>query len=234
LRHAIVEQWSRGTSPLHRRDPAAKLVPLIVFLIVVATAHRRIVVLAGVMGALLVGAVLAGRLPLPRVLGRAAIVLPFSGIFALLSWASGDISRGLELVLKSYISVLAVLVVMATTPLPGLLRRLELLGVPAFVLTVAQFLYRYLFVVSEEAGYMRRAALARGGMSFRSAGGALAVLFARSYSRAQDIHRAMLARGFNGRYIPLAPSRFTTTDALFAAGGGIVPIIVRLFVGQLA
>src|SRR5436853_583242 len=119
---------------------------------------------------------------------------------------------GAAMVLKSYLSALAVLLWVATTPLPALLLSLELLGVPVFLLTVIQFLYRYLFVISGEAQYMRTAAAARGGLTFGAAAGALAVLFARSYSRAGQIHRAMLARGFTGRFVPLAPRRFTTTD----------------------
>ena len=64
--------------------------------------------------------------------------------------------------MKSYLSALAVLLLVSTTPLPVLLRGFEMLGAPRFLLMVAQFLYRYLFVISEEAQHMRKAAMARG------------------------------------------------------------------------
>jgi cobalt/nickel transport system permease protein len=93
------------------------------------------------------------------------------------------------------------------------------LGVPRFLLLVAQFLYRYLFVLSEEAQHMRTAALCRGGRNLtvlrRAAAGALAVLFARSYERAESVHRAMLARGFSGQFRVLMPVRFGAADAVF-------------------
>ena len=54
------------------------------------------------------------------------------------------------------------LLVVSTTPLPVLLRGLEMTGAPRFLLMVAQFLYRYLFVISEEAQHMSKAAASRG------------------------------------------------------------------------
>jgi energy-coupling factor transporter transmembrane protein EcfT len=42
LHHVVLERWSRGASPLHRRDPRAKLAALLVFLVVLATAHRAL------------------------------------------------------------------------------------------------------------------------------------------------------------------------------------------------
>ena len=134
---------------------------------------------------------------------------------------------------KSYISALAVLVLVSTTPLPQLLRGLELLGAPRFLLMVAQFLYRYLFVISEEAQHMRVAARSRGGKGqsgsrFRAAAGALAVLFSRSYARAEAIHRAMIARGFQGRFRLLTALHFGWADAVFLLAAAAAPAFIRV------
>ena len=234
MRHTAVEEWSRGASPLHRLNPVAKLFPLAVFLAALATAHRELPPLGIGLGLLLVTGILAARLPVLGVMLRGGVVLPFSGVFALVSWLAGDPVRAIELVLKSYLSALAVLLVVATTPVPALLHSLERLGVPAFLLTVAQFLYRYLFVISGEAYDMRTAAAARGGLTFRAASGALAVLFARSYSRAGQVHRAMLARGFTGRFVPMSPPRLTAVDLLFATLAAVAVIVLRVAVERLA
>jgi len=236
LHHVVLERWSRGASLFHRRDPRAKIVALLVFLVVVATARRELPLLAGVLFLVLSAALVWARLPLAGALARAAIVLPFSTIFAVVSWLAGDLSRGIALVLKSYLSALAVLLVVSTTPLPVLLLGLEMTGAPRFLLMVAQFLYRYLFVISEEAQHMSKAAASRGASvrglvsnraRFQAAAGALAVLFARSYGRAGDIHRAMLARGFQGHFQPLFALRFRKSDAAFAVVGSIAPVLVR-------
>ena len=94
-------------------------------------------------------------------LTRAAVVLPFTLVFAIITILAGDLERAGLLLGKSYLSALAVLALVSTTPLPQLLRGLEMLGVPRFLLMVAQFLYRYLFVISEEAQHMRVAAASR-------------------------------------------------------------------------
>jgi energy-coupling factor transporter transmembrane protein EcfT len=47
---------------------------------------------------------------------------------------------------------------------------------------------------------MRIAARSRGGFRFDAAAGALAVLFARAWERAEAVHQSMLARGFQGRF----------------------------------
>jgi len=227
VHHVVLDQWSRGASALHRRDSRAKIAALGVFLIVLATAHRALPLVSLGLLALLCGALLWARLPLRAALTRAAVVLPFTLVFALATWMAGDPARGAALVMKSYLSALAALVVVSTTPLGMLLRGAEMLGAPRFLLMVAQFLYRYLFVISEEAQHMRAAAASRGGVRFRAAAGALAVLFARSYARADEIHRAMLARGFEGRFHPLVAPRFAAADAAFLGAALILPVLLR-------
>ena len=63
--------------------------------------------------------------------------------------------------------------------------------------------------------------------------GALAVLFARSYQRADEIHRAMLARGFRGRVRSLEALRFQLADAAFAAAASLIAIVARLAAERL-
>lgn len=236
MHHVVLERWSRGVSPLHRRDPRAKVAVLLVFLVALATAHRNLPVVAIAFALLLCAGLKAARLPLAGGLMRAAIVLPFTLLFAAICWLAGDPARGLAVTLKSYLSALAVLLLVSTTPLPDLLNAIESLGVPRFLLMVAQFIYRYLFVISEEAQHMSKAAASRGATAaglagnrerFRAAAGALAVLFARSYGRAEEIHRAMLARGFPGHFRTLGTRRFQSADALFLGLAALAPAAVR-------
>ena len=109
------------------------------------------------------------------------------------------------------------------------------------VILVIQFLYRYLFVISEQGQHMRQAARCRGDLGkadrhrrrsrFQAAAGALAVLFGRSYQRAEAIHRAMLARGFQGQFHPLAAPVLRGADFLFLAIAAGIPVAVRVSAG---
>ena len=229
MHHVVLERWSRGSSFLHRRDARAKILALLAFLVVVATTSRAFEALAGFYLLLLVAAVIAAGLPAAGMLRRAAVVLPFSLTFAAISWLSGEPRQAVILIEKGYLSALAALLLVSTTPLPQLLRGLEMLGVPGFLLMVAQFLYRYLFVIAEQAHRMRLAGLCRGGLKrrsggFRAAAGALGVLFARSYERAESIHRSMVSRGFQGHFQLLSSARFGWADAAFVCIAAGLPL----------
>jgi cobalt/nickel transport system permease protein len=236
LHHVVLDRWSRGSTAVHRLDPRAKIVSLLLLLIALATAKHSVPLLAFELALLLAAGFCWARVPVVGALARAALVLPFAATFAGIAWLAGDPARGLSLAVKSYVSALAVLFVVSTTPLPTLLRGLEAMGAPRFLLEVAQFLYRYLFLISEEAQLMRAAAAARNASleawrgnreRFRAAGGALAVLFVRSYERAAMIHRAMLARSFEGRIPTLSINRFTTRDIVFVVLSSAIPWALR-------
>jgi cobalt/nickel transport system permease protein len=235
LHHVVLERWSRGTSALHRRDPRAKLFAAAVFLVTLATARRNLPVLAALLFALLLAGFVRAGIPAGAALLRAALVFSFTLPFAAISFAAGDPARALSMLLKSYLSALAVLLLMSTTPVAVLLRGLEAAGAPRFLLMVAQFLYRYLFVIAEEAQHMRKAAQARGAglgnarqKRYQAAAGAVAALFARSYARAEEIHRGMLARGFTGRFAALDDLRFGRGDAAFAALASLAAVVARV------
>jgi len=208
LRHARIERWSRGESAIHRCNAPAKILATLALLIGIATLNSPAATSWGLCLALLAASVLAARLPLAAILWSAAAVLPFALCFAAASALAGDPGRAVWLVIRVYLSSLAALILIATTPMPELIAGLEWLRVPRFLLQVMQFLYRYMMVLMEEANAMRQAESARGGPSgvrrlralrFRRAAAAAGALFARSYARAEAIHLAMLSRGFEGR-----------------------------------
>ena len=235
MRHVQLEQFARRASYLHDIDPRAKIAALAVFLGAVGT--LPIVNSAAYFGfaaILFLGAMLA-NLPFLFLFARAAAVLPFSLTFALISWISGDAQRAIALAVKSFLSTFAVLLLIGSTPLPNLLRGLESFRAPAILLMIIQFLYRYLFVVVEQAARMRLAAQCRGGgiysnreSMFQRAAGVLSVLFARSYGRAEGIHQSMLARGFNGQLPVMAPRTFRWMDGLFLLTSAGVILAVRI------
>lgn len=219
-----LEQWSRLDGPLHRRDPRAKVLVLLAFLVCVNLAAWPQGVGALALLALLTLA--SARLPILPLLRRALVAWWFAmGVALVHAWA-GEWPRAAAVLARTYVAALAALLVVATTPWPRLLQGLERLGVPAPLATVVGLLLRYVFVVGEQAQRMRTAAACRGGLPaigwrgrFRLAAGLVAVLFARSLARAERTHRSMLARGYQGRLPVLVPLRWVATDSgLLAAG----------------
>jgi cobalt/nickel transport system permease protein len=215
------------------RDPRAKLAAALCLLVAIGVAQpasyaaNAALLAAGLAVFLLVA--LTARLPILRLLAHASWVLPFTAFFAAALVLSGDPLRAASLVTKAYLSALAILLLTSTTPIERLMAGLERLGAPAFLLSVVLFLYRYLFVIAGEVHRMKLAAQARGSERvFSSAAGAVAVLFARSYQRAEGIHRAMLARGFSGDFIDLCPLRFRWVDTLLIAASAVAAVGLHL------
>ena len=197
MRHLLLDQWSLRSSRLHSLDARAKLAALLLILAGTSLANPRGLPLVC---AILLTAMQISRLPPTGLLKRAALVLPFSLTLAVIAWLSADAERALTLLAKSYLSALAALLFSATTPFPAWTSALRSWHVPAALIAIIQFVYRYLFVIAEEAQTMRAAAEARGGFRFSAAIGAVGVLFARSWHRAEAVHRAMLARGYRGNF----------------------------------
>ncbi|MEO5926827.1 MAG: CbiQ family ECF transporter T component [Bryobacteraceae bacterium] len=193
MRHLLLDQWSHRSSTIHSADARTKLVLLLLVLLTISLAPGSIPL---VIAPILLATIQVSRLPLNALLIRAALVLPFSALLAVAIWFSGDSSGAATLLIKSYLSALAALLFAATTPLPAWTAALRSWHVPATLIAIIQVTYRYLFVIAEEAQTMSAAARARGGFRFSAATGALAVLFARSWQRAESVHRAMLARGY--------------------------------------
>lgn len=194
FRHFRFDEWSRGRTPLHRLDPRWKLAGTLILLAASSLWDR-----AWLLALLFPALALLGRLPVLALAWRAALVLPFSLVFAAMSWLAGDAARAAMLVWKPWVSALWVALLMASTTLEDVLAAAARFGAPRLVLEVMHFLWRYLGVLSEQAWRLRTAALARGAeRSFEFSASGVAVLLASSYTRAARIHRAMLARGAGG------------------------------------
>lgn len=213
-----MERWSRSEGWLQHRDPRAKLVGTLALLVAISLTPPGWASGAAAFGAL-AAVTLAARLPLAGLLQRVMWVLPFTAVFAGVTALAGEPGRALGIAGKTILSAWVTLLLAATTPIESLLEGLRRLGAPRFLLTVVHFIWRYLFVIADQAHHMHLAAHARGSHRvFHAAAGGVAVLFARSYGRAEAVYRSMLARGFEGTLPLRRPLRFTWKDAGLLAG----------------
>ncbi|MES1261102.1 MAG: hypothetical protein ABUS49_05130, partial [Acidobacteriota bacterium] len=78
MRHARIERWSRGTSFLHGRHAAAKILAALTLLVCIATLTPHTMYCCAAYLLILAGAVAMAKLPVARVLLGAAAVLPFA------------------------------------------------------------------------------------------------------------------------------------------------------------
>jgi len=216
LRHVTVDDWSSQSGVLHQRDARAKIIVLLTVLVTISFCSHPISFAA--LAALLGTGVALSRAPLAGLSARVAALLVFPLTFAGLIALTGDQDRALLLLVRSGLSLTAMLITVATTPMPRFLTALLWFGLPPMLVEVVQFVYRYLFVLGEEGWHMRTAAALRGGgRSLPAAASTVGVLFGRAYGRAEGIHRAIASRSFSGLMSAPVRHRFTTSDAVFIA-----------------
>ena len=224
----LLDRYLPGDSIVHRADPKLKLVLTLAFILATATLPTGAWVGFAPMFGIVWGAVLLSRLSVPRIAFRSTIALPFA-MMALptIFNRAGDVvfELGLGLVtleattegltffatvlLKSWASVTAAVLLTASTPQIDLLRALRAVRVPSILVTIVSMTYRYLFVLADEAHRMMRARESRSASAGRGSGGSVAwrarvtgnmagSLFVRSLDRSDRIYLAMLARGYDG------------------------------------
>ena len=138
--------------------------------------------------------------------------------FTLTITAAGLVLFG-TVVLKAWLSIMASGLLVATTRFPDLLRALRSLHMPAVLTSTISFMYRYLFVLVDEAMRLQTARASRsvgGGRTVmwraRILGRMIGSLFIRSYERSERIYAAMLARGFDGELRSLTNFAWQTRD----------------------
>jgi len=220
---------------IHRLDPRTKLCATVFFIVMVVSFPKYEV--SGLFPFMLFPVLLfsLGDIPVKFIMKKVLLVSSFAffiGIFnplldrqAMYSFYGFGISGGwisfLSIMLKFFLTITSALLLIATTSFPGICHALGKFGVPDIFISQLLFLYRYIFVLVEEAMKVVRArdmrAFGTRGKGMKVFAGIVGTLFLRTVERAERIYQAMLSRGFLGRLHTTRQYRFTPADALFIA-----------------
>jgi cobalt/nickel transport system permease protein len=242
------DRFHEAESRLHRLDPRAKVVVTVLFILSNALLPDGAWAAFGLAWIVLLWANQLSNLGVDFSFRRSFVALPFAlaAVSAIFSPLGNAISSfhflGLDLtvtdyglikfasiLVRSWLSVQAAILLVATTRFPDMIHAFEHLHVPAVLTTIISFLYRYLFVLTDEVMRLLRAresrsATAPGQRSGRSVvwrakvtGNMAGQLFLRSYERSDRIYNAMLARGYTGQIRTLNAHVMKSSDWLFAA-----------------
>lgn len=203
-------------------------------LITVSTPPAHLHILAG-LAVLPLAAALFARVP-PLLLARRLLML---APFVLVAAAAPLLRQGTGLDLaaghlaKAALGCSALVLLAATTPVDELLAALAALRCPRLIVLLLGLTARYLHVLGEEAGRLRRAATARGFaprhlLHTRIIGDLLGSLFLRSLARAERVQAAMLARGFDGDLVAAPAPRLRPGHVAVAAGVLAAALVWRI------
>ena len=260
--HAL-DTYRPGSSLVHRLDARVKLVVALLLILTAVLLPEQSWLAYGLLQALLLGVTIVSRVGVGLVQRRAAVALPFTlaaltvvfvtpgqVLFSIPvpggAWAVSDagLLRFLSIVVRSYLSIQAAVLLAATTPFPALLQAMRALGIPRTLVAIGSFLYRYLFVLADEAQRLLRAREARSALP-RTAdrvrrpgrslpwracvtGGMAGSLFIRSYERSERIYTAMLARGYDGEIRSFSLPAMRAVDWLWGAAAILTLAVILI------
>ncbi|MBF0137681.1 MAG: cobalt ECF transporter T component CbiQ [Magnetococcus sp. DMHC-1] len=228
-----LDQMARGNSAVHLLEPRVKLVVTLLFLLCVLSFDKYAV--SGLLPFFLFPLILVARAELSSrwLLHRLLLLAPLPLLIGLfnpfldtrpipvtdsLTIGGGWLSL-LSIGLRFLLAMSAILVLTATTRLPDLGRAAERLGVPRIFVTQILLLYRYLFVLVQEAEQMARArnlrSFGRRGQGWSIHARLVGHLLLRAMHRAERVHQAMLCRGFHGSFPVAEATRLQSGDWRF-------------------
>lgn len=251
MHHHYIDRYALGDSPIHRLDARAKLVAILIYMVVLISFDRYSVANLMPMAILPFALLWFGGVPIWFTVRRVAILCPFIIMLVLMSpiydqtpqsvvfgpWffsiSGGWLTAG-NIAIKFAFGVLALTALMCTTRFALLLEAMRRLGMPQVVVMQLGFLYRYIFVLIDEAMRVRRArdfrgaALAPVGRRIMAVGGIIGTLFIRTLDRSQRIQIAMAARGYRGEPHSLNQLRFIGNDIIFLIAVSVYLVACRL------
>lgn len=234
----FLDPFHAGASPVHLLDPRVKLVLAVAFILTASLTPFGAWAAYILLLAIVLSVEMLSELGIRYVIKRAFLATPFvlaalPLIFTvqgapLASFTTGPwtftisvegVERVLSIAFKSWVSVQMAIVLAATTSFPQLLAAMRALHVPKLLVAIFGLMWRYMFVMVDEALRLLRARSARSGASrdpglktggtllwrARVTGGMAGNLLVRSFERGDRIYSAMTARGYDGevRTFPL-------------------------------
>ena len=242
-----MDTLSSQQTPIHRLDPRAKLITSLVFITTVISFGKYEIsaLLPYFVYPVFLGAL--GNIPPAYLLKKLLLVSPFAvmiGIFnpfmdrdILISLGGIGISGGwvsfFSILIRFGLTVGAALTLIAVTGFNAVCMALDKLGTPRVFVIQLIFLYRYVFVLVDEAARMVRARSLRtfegGGSGIKTYGPLVGHLLLRTMDRAQRIYLAMCCRGFDGEIRIIKPSKFGIMEFGFTVGWSASFIFMRIY-----
>jgi cobalt/nickel transport system permease protein len=204
-----LDRYARTKSLVHRLPPRVKLLASLAAIATAMAIPPTHLPAHGALLCVLFAAMSLARIPFAFIVRRLAGFLLVAFLFAISVPLSQGFRGGGEIMagmmFRGTESFLAGLWLVNVIPFDQLLSTLGRSGVPAILLAILAFMYRFLFVLWDELDTMRSARRARsfdrGGMFFRGRTGiqVIGMLLIRSMERSERVYGAMCARGWDGR-----------------------------------
>ena len=231
MHHLNIDKYAYQNSLIHQLDPVCKILVSIIFTSVVVSLPPLSLSLVFYCAVGPFTVLVLADIPLGFVCKRIILICPFVLVLALscvfydqreitltagyLVWhTTWGWIRCLSIMARFTVSMLTLIALVSTTPFISILTALQTLKVPGILVMQIGLLYRYTFVLMDQAYNMIRARKLRTlrnlgfKQELRIVASIIGSLLMRSLDRAQQINMAMTGRGFTGKWRSLGSVRY--------------------------
>lgn len=224
MKHSYIDEYSDIDSLIHRLDPRVKIIALFAFILFVIFTKPTSFIAFALYGVFITILILLSKIPLGFIFKRSLAVIPFVLMIAIFIpfIKKGEIAGGYSLgslklavtydglvvfwnvLVKSYLSILCMILLTVSTKFSYMLKAFEHLRCPKLITMIFSFMYRYIFVVQDELMRIKQAREARTTwgsrwLHIKVLANIIGVLFIKTYERAESVYLAMCSRGFTGK-----------------------------------
>lgn len=220
MEHSFLDKYSDLDSFLHRLDPRVKIITFFIFIVfIISTTEERIGQLVTYFF-LFLFLVFLSQVPILYIFKRSLVILPFVFLISFFNFIYQRFGI-FGLFFRSWLAVLVLILLSVTTKFSLLLKGMEKLHLPKILIALSSFMYRYLFVLTDEAMRVQRAWHIRyfGKNKLKQIkiiGNIIGILFVYAYERAERVYQAMCARGFTGQIVTLDELKIGKKEIIFS------------------
>lgn len=237
MRHQFIDHHRAGNSLIHHADPRLKFLMMVIYIFVVVLVPYQFNRYLFYLAVIPVTFALISRVSLFHYVSKLAKVYPFvflisifipflptqnSSVFHIgfLNIYETGLHKFLLINGKAALAMLMSIILTTTTEFHFLLQGMEKLRVPTIIILILSFMYRFIFLLIDEAERMSMARKSRYihlplMKRLRAMGQQIGMLFIRTFERGERVYQAMEARGFRGEIHTLNELRWQRRDTVF-------------------
>lgn len=232
MTHFDIDKYAYLDSPFHNFDPRAKVLCFLFLIFSIVLLNDIRVLLIAFFSTIIL--VVFSKIPLGFILKRfkwvaffifvVLIVLPFTvpgeAVLSVgfLSVSQNGILLAVIISLKAFSVMFLVFPMLSTMKFVTFIKTLQHFKLPDKLVQMFTFIYRYVFVVSNELQKTFRSVSSRNVgkktwmFRYHVLGNVIGMILVRSYERGERIRTAMLSRGYNGKMKTLSSFRMAKLD----------------------
>ena len=241
-----LDEYARYDNTVNNLNSLSKLIITVFYVVTLASFGRYEVISLLPFALIPVLAASLGEIPVSLIIRRILFFEPIIIIAAILNpildrqlihidgfvVAAGWLTF-ISLVIKGTLMISAGIILIATTGIDGIASALRSLRIPSIFITVVVLIYRYFYVLMDEAANMIKAHNMRNpkrkGIELKVFSTMMGQLLLRTFARAQRIYYAMILRGYKGEGFVGKSARFGLKDIMLVFCTCSLIFIARIY-----